>query len=238
MRFDYIIKHVAGSQNVIADGLSRVFYHEPDITPRVHFSETCIDTETMAIETDQDRFLQDLKRRIVTGNWSRPTRRELPFKKIAMQLSLDDDGCIRLGSRVVPPQTLYRRIFDIAHQSHNGVQSTCRLIEREFFWPNMRAYISNLIRSCHLCNKARFRAPDTTHAWPSESEPWSRIHIDWAQHKSLGNVLVIADAFSGWLEASVCSSRTTSTVINCLRSLFARFGVPRLLVSDLSLIHI
>jgi hypothetical protein len=232
MRFDYAIKHVAGSQNVIADGLSRVFHQEPDLTPRVHFSETCIETETMALETDRDRFLQDLKRRIITGIWSRATRRELPFKKIAMQLSLDDDGCIRFGSRVVPPQSLFRRIFDIAHQSHNGIQSTCRLIEREFFWPNMRAYISDLVRSCQLCSKARFRALDTTHTWPSESEPWNRVHIDWAQHRSLGNVLVIADAFSGWLEAFVCSSRTTATVIDCLRALFARFGVPRLLVSD------
>jgi len=132
----------------------------------------------------------------------------------------------------VPPQSLYRRIFDIAHQTHNGIQSTCRLIEREFFWPNMRAYISDLIRSCQLCRKARFRAPDTTHTWPSESEPWTRVHIDWAQNKYLGNVLVVADAFSGWLEACVCSSRTTSTVIDRLRALFARFGVPRLLVSD------
>ena len=102
-----------------------------------------------------------------------------------------------------------------------------------FFGQYASLYLcSDLVRSCHLCRKARFRAPDTTPTWPSESEPWNRIHIDWAYHKSLGNVLVIADAFSGWLEAFVCSSRTTSAVIDRLRSLFARFGVPHLLVSD------
>jgi len=68
MRFDYVIKHVAGSKNVIADGLSRVFHQEPISTPAVHFSETCIDAGTMALETDRDRFLQDLKRRIITGD--------------------------------------------------------------------------------------------------------------------------------------------------------------------------
>ena len=116
MHFDYLIKHVAGKNNVIADGLSRVFCQEASNTPQVHFSETCIDSRTLADETERDRFLQDVKQRIITGNWSNVSKREQPFKKIAMQMSIDDNGCIRFGSRVIPPQSLKRRIFDIAHQ--------------------------------------------------------------------------------------------------------------------------
>ena len=58
MQFDYTIKHVADSQSFIADGLSRVFHQKADITPHVHFSETCIDARTMSLETEQDHFLQ------------------------------------------------------------------------------------------------------------------------------------------------------------------------------------
>lgn len=56
--------------------------------------------------------------------------------------------------------------------------------------------------------------------------------MDWAHHRHAGDILIVADSTSGWLEAAVCSNRRTETVIEHLRAIFARFGVPQTLVCD------
>ena len=232
MHFDYEIKHIAGESNVIADSLSRVYGDDNIKIPRVHFLKPCIDIDVLKLETSRDRFLKGLARRITSGKWSNVSKWEKPFKRFSWQMSIDENDIIRVGSKVVPPQSLYKQIFDVAHQSHNGIQSTLRLIQNEFFWPGMRLHIEEYVKSCQQCRGSRFRVNDTTHTWPKEDSPWSRIHIDWAYHRAAGNVLVIVDATSGWLEAAVCRDRHTGTVIEHLRAIFARFGVPNCVVSD------
>ena len=45
-------------------------------------------------------------------------------------------------------------------------------------------------------------------------------------------LLVIIDAHSKWIEAIGVRLATSAVVIQCLRSVFARFGVPDMVVSD------
>ena len=239
MRFDFTIRHIKGEMNVVADALSRVLIDMSEIDHdmnigEVNFAEPCVEVDLLRKETLGDRFLCDLKERILEGRWNSLSAKEKPFKKIAWQLTIDKDELIRVGSKVVPPQALHERIFRNAHQSHCGTQATIRLIDREFWWPQMRKYVDKQVAACQPCRSARFRigTTNTTHTWPKEQEPWSRVHIDWAQTKCAGNVLIMVDTYSGWLEAVICPDRSTSTVINRLREIFSRFGVPLLLVSD------
>ena len=59
-----------------------------------------------------------------------------------------------------------------------------------------------------------------------------RFHIDWGYAKDQGNILVIVDAGSCWIEAFPAGNRTSQTVKVHLSQIFARFGIPRILVSD------
>ena len=56
--------------------------------------------------------------------------------------------------------------------------------------------------------------------------------MDWGYVKDQGNILVIVDAGSGWIEAFPAGKRTSETVKIDLSQSFARFGIPRTLVSD------
>ena len=56
--------------------------------------------------------------------------------------------------------------------------------------------------------------------------------MDWGYVKDQGNILVIVDAGSGWIEAIPAGNRTSQTVKVYLSQIFARFGIPRTLVSD------
>ena len=65
-----------------------------------------------------------------------------------------------------------------------------------------------------------------------EAEVWERLHMDWGYVKDQGNILVIVDAGSGWIETFPAGNRTSQTVKVYLSQIFARFGTPRTLVSD------
>ena len=65
-----------------------------------------------------------------------------------------------------------------------------------------------------------------------EADVWERLHMDWCYVKDQGNILVIVDAVSGWIEAFPAGNRTSETVKIYLSQIFARFGIPINLVSD------
>lgn len=56
--------------------------------------------------------------------------------------------------------------------------------------------------------------------------------MDWAFVPAIGNILIVVDAYSGWIEAFPTKDRSADSVINSLRTVFTRFGVPELVVSD------
>ena len=68
--------------------------------------------------------------------------------------------------------------------------------------------------------------------WKWSTRPWSRIHLDFAGPIGDKVILVLVDAHSKWIEAFVTASATSAVVIEELRSTFARFGLPELIVTD------
>ncbi|KAL5493753.1 hypothetical protein EMCRGX_G014975 [Ephydatia muelleri] len=64
------------------------------------------------------------------------------------------------------------------------------------------------------------------------TEPWQRIHIDYAGPFEGSSWLVVVDAFSKWIEIKPQRSTTTSGTVKALREIFCRFGLPRVIVSD------
>ena len=71
----------------------------------------------------------------------------------------------------------------------------------------------------------------TVSTWP-EAGVLERFHMDWGYVKDQGNILVIVDAGSGWIEAFPAGNRTSETVKLYLSEIVARFGIPKTLVPD------
>lgn len=66
--------------------------------------------------------------------------------------------------------------------------------------------------------------------WPAL--PWKRIHVDFAGPLMGTTFLVVVDACSKWPEVFSMTSTTATHTVFVLNELFARIGVPKLLVSD------
>ena len=54
----------------------------------------------------------------------------------------------------------------------------------------------------------------------------------WLYDSARCNVMIIADARSGWLEAFLYTDRSTRNVIRCLRTTFTWFGIPFMVLFD------
>jgi len=61
---------------------------------------------------------------------------------------------------------------------------------------------------------------------------WKRIHVDYAEPVKGHMFLIVVDAYAKWPETLMTSTSTTSMTCNALRGLFARHGLPNVLVSD------
>ena len=51
----------------------------------------------------------------------------------------------------------------------------------------------------------------TVSTWP-EADVWERLYLDWGYVKNQGNILIIVDAVSGWINFSPLENRTYEKV--------------------------
>ncbi|XP_037930890.1 uncharacterized protein K02A2.6-like [Teleopsis dalmanni] len=76
------------------------------------------------------------------------------------------------------------------------------------------------------CNNTKMPTKTTLHPWPKPSDSWERLHIDYAGPIDSYFFLVVIDAFSKWPEIPEMAT------ISSLKEIFARFGLPKTIVSD------
>ena len=91
--------------------------------------------------------------------------------------------------------------------------------------------MEDLVKSCSVCVKNR---PD--HAEPLRptkfpDRPWEMVATDLFHLKN-DNYLLVVDYFSRYVEIAKLKNTTSQAIINHLKSIFARHGIPDTLVSD------
>lgn len=159
----------------------------------------------------------------------------LPYFQCKTDLEIINN-CLFRGHRVVIPTVYRRRMLEELHSAHFGIVKTKSAARSRMWWPGIDADIEQWIGACATCAAVRPappRAPPAPPApWPRPPAPWYRIHIDYM---SIGQAvyLIVVDAFSKWLECVHMDRGTsTSVLIQKLKDMFSRFGVPNVIVSD------
>uniref|UniRef100_A0A1B6FHG3 Integrase catalytic domain-containing protein n=1 Tax=Cuerna arida TaxID=1464854 RepID=A0A1B6FHG3_9HEMI len=64
------------------------------------------------------------------------------------------------------------------------------------------------------------------------SNPWERIHVDYAGPTDGQQYLIVVDAFTRWNEVVPTCTATTTWKVNKLRKLFSTFVFPYAIVLD------
>ncbi|GFU95935.1 uncharacterized protein K02A2.6 [Trichonephila clavipes] len=144
-----------------------------------------------------------------------------------------EDGCIMYGQRVCIPRKFRKNVLEELHAGHLGIVKMKAIARSFVYWKNIDNDIEEAAKNCVDCAIYKADPPKPkVHYWEYPSMPWERIHVDFAGLIFEHTYFLIVDAHSKWLEVYPMKVTTTKKTIECLRDSFARFGLPRVLVSD------
>ena len=240
--YSYTITHKPGKNLGNADALSRLpqpVTTESDCPPGDlvhlvnHLSSTTITAAHIRRWTDTDPVLSKVRNYLQQGWPSSELEKEFkPFKSRRNELSIMD-GCILWGARVVVPPPGRKAVLEELHETHLGANKMKALARGYIWWPKMDEDIEEVAKRCSSCQQASPSPPKAPlHSWEWPSQPWSRLHLDFAGPFMGHMYLVIVDAHSKWLDVQIMHSITTEKTIEKLRSVFATHGLPRQIVTD------
>ncbi|XP_062557492.1 uncharacterized protein K02A2.6-like [Armigeres subalbatus] len=142
-------------------------------------------------------------------------------------------SCLMRDIRVYVPPPLRGRVLNELHSGHFGISRMKSLARSYCWWDNIDRDIEELARNCVDC--ARVKASPAKvhiHSWEQPSEPFQRVHADFAGPFLGLNFLIIVDAHGKWPEVKIIPDMTTETTIEKMREFFATFGLPSILVTD------
>uniref|UniRef100_A0A914Z7V0 RNA-directed DNA polymerase n=1 Tax=Panagrolaimus superbus TaxID=310955 RepID=A0A914Z7V0_9BILA len=228
--FDIEFAHVPGIENAVADGLSR-------FATEINAVETTPDPSyghLLRAAMTEDPLLQEVMEH-VQHNWMHYADTDNHLKAFSQtrgNLRIRK-GLLFFKNRLIVPLSLRPLVLEILHRSHLGADRMIRLSQAYVWWPNSAADIREFVAICAACKgqaKAAPKKPVTS--WPQATQPWQRMHIDYAGPFEGSMWLVLVDAASKFVFIERMSITTSKATIIILDKIFSYFGFPDVLVSD------
>ncbi|XP_063635189.1 uncharacterized protein K02A2.6-like [Cydia splendana] len=238
--YQYDIEYVHTTKNG-ADALSRLPPHRPDSNQTseeityLNFVQNFLPLTSQDVQKATEKNI--ILRQVLTyirGGWpASSTSEELkPFFSRRHELYVEG-GCVMWGYRMVIPENLRANILKELHSSHQGMVKMKSVARSFVWWPNIDSDIEAMSRNCAICAVEACAPPRVkSQPWPYYSEPWSRLHVDFLGPYEGRTFFILIDSTTKWIEAFLMTRTTAKAVIKVLRETFARFGLPKEVVSD------
>ncbi|XP_037959893.1 uncharacterized protein K02A2.6-like [Teleopsis dalmanni] len=199
LAYDFEIRFISTNSFGYADVLSRLINNNENISENYVVASIKLERSVNSIivntinalpvthkmityETAKDPILKQIIYYITNG-WPNKTinNRELQaFLHRKNELSLINE-CVVYGERIVVPQVYKKRVLKQLHRGYQGIERTKALARSFVYWPNIDTDIKTFIQNCNQCaNAAKMPTKTLLHSWPTPSEQWERVHIDFA----------------------------------------------------------
>ena len=122
--------------------------------------------------------------------------------------------------------------MSVAHANHIGIEGCLRRMRECLYWPRMTTQVKDYISKCEVCLSHRSAPPrEPLRQHDFVARPWSKIGADLCQIDGR-TLLVVCDYFSNLIEVARLNTVTTRSVLRELLPMFARFGLPDVLVTQ------
>ena len=245
-RFDYTIHHVPGKELYTADALSRAPSSVAGTISQQFQNEleSFVDTVTSVLPASSDHLEEyrtaqkadttcSMVRHYCEKGW--PHRSQVPdnlkpYCEVQSELSICSDLLLR-NYCIVVPEPLQKQTLEKIHHGHLGIQKCRSRANTAVWWPGMSSQINAMVKSCVECSKHARPIREPMITTPLPDYPWQVVGSDLFYHKGTTYLLAV-DYFSRYPEISKLTTTTSQGVINALRPIFARYGVPEILRSD------
>ncbi|XP_062590681.1 uncharacterized protein K02A2.6-like [Saccostrea cucullata] len=248
MRYEYEIYHVPGKTLYTADALSRspqreIGRGEEELQTAV---EAYVDSIIETLPTSES-LLEEIRRKLHEDSVLRIIMKYCeegwpgyeypsidlvtrPFWQIREELSICQ-GLLMRGNRLVIPTVLRAEMLQRIHEGHQGILKCRERVRNSVWWPGINREIEDLVKSCSVCVKNRHDQAEPLRPTKFPDRPWEMLGTDLFHLKN-DNYLLVVDYFSRYVEIAKLKSTTSQSIVNHLKSIFTRHGIPDILVSD------
>lgn len=142
------------------------------------------------------------------------------------------EGLVFKGERIIIPLALRKDMLKRVHVGHMGMVKCKNRAKEVMFWPSMNSQIEDIVSNCPACTehqRSNPKEPMIAHELPNR--PWQHVATDLFMLED-EQYLIVVDYYSRYFELERMSTTTSSAIINKLKAIFARHGIPEKLVSD------
>ena len=228
----------------LANTLSRAYLPDEVTVAEVKELESIDHTESLAVAPEdlerlklaasQEVAMQEL-RRIVQEGW--PTHKAevpdavRPYFEFRDQMTTQG-GLVFKGQVMVIPAALRAEMMAKCHATHIGIKGCVRRARESMYWPRMSSDLKDYISRCDVCLAYQSAPHKETHMQHEiMARPWAKVCADLCDFRGR-TLLVVCDYFSGFIEVERLHTTTATAVSRALKALFARYGVPDVLVTN------
>lgn len=243
-KFNLNVTYKNGKSLYLADTLSRAYLPEVHTCSFMEELKEIDHTLALAITpdrlqqikrvSDDDSVIQALRETILRG-WpdSKSDVPECvhPYFDFRDELAVQDQLVFK-GSQLVVPAAMRKEMMAVAHASHIGIEGCIRRARETMFWPRMSVELKEYISKCDVCmahRTAQVKEPIVQHEFAAR--PWSKVGADLCELQGR-TLLVVCDYYSNFIEVENVTQANTAAISKALKAMFARYGVPDILVSD------
>ena len=157
------------------------------------------------------------------------------FAAVHGELTVSDDGSVILrDNRLVIPAALQGKAIAPAHQGHQGIVKTKKLLREKVWFPRIDQQVEAAIKACATCQATepvQQKAP--LQMSPLPAGPWKELSADFCGPFPSGEyLLVVIDDYSRYPVVRTTRSTSARAVIPILDDIFSMFGIPGVLRTD------
>ncbi|GJZ71722.1 reverse transcriptase domain-containing protein [Tanacetum coccineum] len=229
-QFDVIIRDKKGAENLTADHLSRLKNPHQDVLENKEITKT-FPLETLGMVTfhvdSSTPWFTDIAN-YHTGNF-------------IVKGIIGADQVIRRCVYGQEAVDILTACYNGTTGGHHGANYTAKKVfDSGFYWPIIYQDAHDLVTRCDACQRQgkisqKDEMPQNAIQVCEIFDVWGIDFIGPFPY-SRGNkyILMAVDYLSKWVEAKALPTNDARAVVKVLKSLFARFGTPRAIISDRS----
>ena len=152
------------------------------------------------------------------------------FYQVRDELSVEQ-GLLLLRWRIVIQSLLRAEILERIHMGHLGIHKCRETARRNVWWPCMSSQIAGMISACRKCQRNRPEHSEPLIPLEFPERPWEHIWT-YMFHWHNSEYLIAVDYHSRFFEVAQLQRTDSESIIEQLKSFFARHGLPEVVMSD------